>query len=311
MVLISSKSLFHCQVMLSLTGEYGQVELRSSITRMAGKVIGRDCMHEEDEQDNDGHKKIFHTATCNEIISSFTRRDRDFYQSITEAARRWSSQNGVSESKDRQANLLSHEAHTLMKLLNHGKDKSRDEEEVVKYGDHFIVSDFSSLLENLDNKYEAICHKSGLPWFLPLKVYFCFMLGWTINSMCSTRVVDISQDLLSSWWESLKILHFAGFRIQFALERLNRIVLAYYGLQAKDVAYENVEKIDREITELSQDIEKLETMLALKKARLNALKKRRERTASKEIVDPSLLAKCLREASALKWTIAGNGIFDK
>ena len=128
--------------------------------------------------------------------------------------------------------------------------------------------------------------------------------------MRTTRVVDISQELLSKWWKILKMVHFAGFNIQFALDRLDRIVFAYYGLQAK-AEKENLQKIDGEISELDQDVKKLEALLVDKRARLQELQKRRGHLASKEIVGSSFIDKCLGEASELKWRLAGEGLFEK
>ncbi|KAG6777960.1 hypothetical protein POTOM_017803 [Populus tomentosa] len=100
------------------------------------------------------------------------------------------------------------------------------------------------------------------------------------------------------------------FNIQFALDRLDRIVFAYYGLQTK-AEKENLQKIDGEISELDQDIKKLEALLVDKRARLQELQKRRGHVASKEIVGSSLIDKCLGEASELKWRLAGEGLFEK
>lgn len=289
------------EVKRSLLGYNGEVELKSLITKMAGKVIGKYYLPPQETGRGSGTKN----EDCNEIISRFRIEDTDLYRSISMAARHWA-QNDTTKSMGSQASLFPNEALTLMNLLYGGKDIFKEDRPIFKVEDHFLKSDFAYIREALG---DVILAKPTLQ-NSPVVDYFRFMLCWTINSMRTTRVVDISQELLSKWWKILKMVHFAGFNIQFALDRLDRIVFAYYGLQAK-AEKENLQKIDGEISELDQDVKKLEALLVDKRARLQELQKRRGHVASKEIVGSSFIDKCLGEASELKWRLAGEGLFEK
>ncbi|CAK7329520.1 unnamed protein product [Dovyalis caffra] len=206
------------EVKRSLLGDYGDVELKSSITKMAGRVIGQNYVPQAQYQELRWDSGT-NDEDCNKIASRFTRQDTDFYRSISKAARLWESQASLEALDD--------------------------------------VTPAESILRDS-----------------PAGYYFRFML-------C--------------------------FNIQFALDRLDRIVLSSYGLEAK-AEYENLEKMDKEIIELDQDIKELEAILVEKRARLLALQKRRGHAASKETLDSSLIDKCLGEASELKWWTGGEAL---
>ena len=97
--------------------------------------------------------------------------------------------------------------------------------------------------------------------------------------MINTKIVDVTEDLLLNWWTRLRILQFAGFKIQFAFDHLKRVVQAYLGLHVDDA----IDQINRDILALQ---EKLKCIIEAKSAR------------------SSLTEERLREASILKnWKV--------
>jgi hypothetical protein len=136
--------LFCCQVKRSLLGYNGEVELKSLITKMAGKVIGKYYLPPQETGRGSGTKN----EDCNEIISRFRIEDTDLYRSISMAARHWA-QNDTTKSMGSQASLFPNEALTLMNLLYGGKDIFKEDRPIFKVEDHFLKSDFAYIREAL------------------------------------------------------------------------------------------------------------------------------------------------------------------
>ncbi|KAF3957519.1 hypothetical protein CMV_017474 [Castanea mollissima] len=116
-------------------------------------------------------------------------------------------------------------------------------------------------------------------------------------SMTSTRVVDITKDLLLYWWTSLKMLQTARFEIQFAFNHLKRVAHAYFGLRVK----KQVANFDKVLFELHGEVQNLQN-------NIEALEKKREDIRSADSAKSNLTKECMREATVLKHAIASTGL---
>uniref|UniRef100_A0A7N2MJ97 Uncharacterized protein n=1 Tax=Quercus lobata TaxID=97700 RepID=A0A7N2MJ97_QUELO len=207
------------------------------------------------------------------------------------------------EESELEVFLLSDKNYTqFMKVLDRGgkipapfnsvkKDpdvnsKWAPKEEVASVGDYKIIQRFSPILEHLLSKHGDI---STMSMLRPrVKMYIYNMLCESIYSMMNTKVVDITEDLLLEWWTTLRILQFAKFKIQFAFDRLKRVMQAYLGLRVKKEVDNGLDKIDKDIL---------------------ALKERRKRLIAAKSENSSLTEERLREASILKNWKAGTLFF--
>ncbi|CAK7337253.1 unnamed protein product [Dovyalis caffra] len=139
-----------------------------------------------------------------------------------------------------------------------------------------------------------------------VKMFLALELCGKIRSMCTTRVADISKDHLLNWWKNLRAFQIAGFKVQFLSDRLERVTRACYGIQVKE--NKKLKEIDKEITKVSKHIEELKAKLMTETANLEALRKKRKVAESTRPCNPSLEAKCVKEALVLKWMLAGDGL---
>ncbi|CAK7337258.1 unnamed protein product [Dovyalis caffra] len=173
-------------------------------------------------------------------------------------------------------------------------------DEVVDVGDNKITQTLAPILQDLCAKYGDISAESTLRH--PVKTYYTIMLCGTVQSMCNTRIVDISQDLILTWWSNLKALQFVGFEVQHIFDRLKKVARPYFGLRVKEEVENGAAKVNKKIIKLSTDIEELT-------CKLEALKRKNEGIKSLESSKKSrLIEDCLEEAETLKWWHAGAGV---
>jgi hypothetical protein len=175
-----------------------------------------------------------------------------------------------------------------------------EKEELVKVRDYLVPESLVPILESLFAKYGdvSVDTKSLSP---RVKMFLFVILCRTIDNMCKTRVLDISEGRLIKWGKYLKALQSAGFKIQFAMDRLHRVVRAYIGLQLKEGVTKNRSYLDEEISKKSDEVEKLEE-------KLEALKVRRKQISEESVRKSSTAGEYLREATKLKWRKAGEGL---
>ncbi|KAF3950843.1 hypothetical protein CMV_023451, partial [Castanea mollissima] len=175
------------------------------------------------------------------------------------------------------------------------------EEELVNVRDYLVPQSLACILESLFAKYGDVSVEFTLS-SSRVKMFLYVILCGTIDSMCETRVQDISEDELIHWWTYLKALLSAGFKIQFAFDHLNRVVRAYFGLRLKKQVQETLSQLKRDITVCSAQLNELTTKLDL-------LKYKQKRIMSEESgKKSSLIDECLKEATRLKWRKAGQGL---
>ena len=175
------------------------------------------------------------------------------------------------------------------------------EEERVNVRGYLVPKSLVCILKSLFAKYGDVIVEFTLSSSRVKKFLFVILCG-TIDSMCETRVQDISEDELIHWWTYLKALLSAGFKIQFAFDHLNRVVRAYYGLQLKKQVNETLSLLERDIKLCSDQLKELKKKLDLLENKQKSIKS--EESANKS----SLIDECLKEATRLKWRKAGQGL---
>ena len=283
-----------------LKGEYGEVELRSTLGH-SGKLI----FENEAKEMVQKKEQVKKTLTLYAILKSWSKDEIEQLNSVLKSGERTlhiAQEDDNDKDSVCQTFLVSDEAYTrFMKVLDRGakipepfktvwratevSSEWAPNEEVANVGGYMVIQRLAPILKHLLSKHGDISATSMLRPMV--KMYLFHMLCECIYSMMNTNVVDIKEDLLCNWWTSLKILQFANFEIQFAFDNLKRVVHAYFGLHIKKEVDNTLDKIDREI---------------------QALKDKRKCIITAK---SNLIEECLREAWILKHGKAGAFFFHK
>ncbi|XP_030533634.1 uncharacterized protein LOC115743130 [Rhodamnia argentea] len=91
----------------------------------------------------------------------------------------------------------------------------------------------------------------------PKNLVFVMLCG-TIYSMDSTKVAEVTEELLYNWWKYLMFVHLSRFKIEFAIDRLKLVMRAHYNLRHDNNA---ILRMAIEIRELSQEIQESKSKL--------------------------------------------------
>lgn len=344
------------QVTLWLKGDYGDVELRTAIGKIAGKVISERqeamemCKNEAAQatkilsdpgveemealhdlltldqifkSDNVMHQKgvaqgiriqskpevgAKSSLTWNHILHSFSEDERKELNDVLMSEEPETSsdeENTVDELDSLDDSLFLDKAlKDLMQKLDSGPLELMDlwnkEEEVVNVRDYLVPQSLAPILECLFSKYGDVSVDSTLS--SRVKMYLFVILCGTIDSVCDTRILDITETKLTSWWKYLISLESAGFKIQFALDQLGSVTKAYFGLRLREQERVTLDELDVDITRYSAAVEEMTT-------KLDRLKFDRERIISeKSRKKSSLIEDCFKAAIKLKWKKAGEGL---
>lgn len=305
------------KIKLLLKGEYGDVELRSTLGH-SGKLICQNTTKIMRKKE-----RVKTTLTVYDILKSWSKDETEQLNSILRAGREEIviTKEDDHDHKDSvsEAFLFSDEAYTqFMKVLDRGAkistpfkcggevhEVSSDsfpkeevvevnfdwdlKEEVVSVEDYMVTLRLSPILKHLLCKHGDISSMSTLS--PKVKMYLFHMLCECIYSMIITKVVDITKNLLLKWWTCLMTLQFAEFDIQFAFDHLKRVAHAYLGLHVRNEGYNALNKMDSDIQELED--------------KCKALKDKRKYVKAAESAKSSLIKECLREASILRHGKAG------
>ncbi|KAK7846871.1 hypothetical protein CFP56_007360 [Quercus suber] len=243
----------HSQIISSLKGEHGDVELRSTLGHF-GKLICKNKAKEMVQK----KEQIKTALTLYDNLKSWSRNEIEQLNSVLR----------VEETENRdedsvfEAFLYYYKNYTefkkvidrvveipapFMSVENVEIDsKWAPKEEVASVGDYMIIQRLAPILEHLLSKHGDISATSMLR--PKVKMYLFNMLCDSIYSMINTKIVDVTVDLLLNWWTRLRILQFAEFKIQFAFDHLKRVVQACLLFQEDDTLNE----IDRDILALQE-----------------------------------------------------------
>ncbi|XP_050253951.1 uncharacterized protein LOC126700014 [Quercus robur] len=267
------------QIISSLNGDYGDVELRSTLGH-SGKLICKNKAKEMVQKKE--HVKT--TLTFYDNLKSWSRDEIEQLNSVlrVEMKKVIAKEDDNDEDSEFEAFLHSDKNYTqLTKVIDRiapfmsvENVQWAPKEEVASVGDYMIIRRLAPILEHLLSKHGDISAMSTLR--PKVKMYLFNMLCESIYSMINTKIVDVTEDLLLNWWTRLRILQLAEFKIQFAFDHLRRVVQAYLGLHVEKEEDDALDKIDRDILALQ---EKRKSIIAAKSAR-SSFTKERSREAS-------------------------------
>ncbi|KAJ7968272.1 Cysteine/Histidine-rich C1 domain family protein [Quillaja saponaria] len=105
------------------------------------------------------------------------------------------------------------------------------EQNLVVVGGYMISWKLVPVLKQLLGKYKNFTPDNSN--FTPeVKAVSIFFLCWVVNSMRKETIVYVTETKLAYWWYYLNALLHKGFKIDFLIEHLKRVIQAYFGLQA-------------------------------------------------------------------------------
>ena len=105
------------------------------------------------------------------------------------------------------------------------------ESEVVEARDCMVSRNCAPILELLFDKYGDI---SACSTANPrTKLCVLNIVGGVAQSMCNTKVKDITANLLFIWWKNFKLAQHVGFNVQFAFDHLYRLAQAQFRMKCE------------------------------------------------------------------------------
>ena len=174
------------------------------------------------------------------------------------------------------------------------------EEQVVNVRDYLVPQSLAPILESLFEKYGDVGAETNLS--PRVKMYLTVILCGTIDSMCCTRILDITEDKLLNWWQYSTALESTGFKIQFVHDQGTRVTKAYFGLRLRKLEDDTLQELETDITKYDAEVKEMTT-------KLERIKDQHKRITSEKYGKRSSLIKdCLRMAAKLKWKRAGAGL---
>ncbi|KAF5751997.1 hypothetical protein HS088_TW02G01016 [Tripterygium wilfordii] len=141
-------------------------------------------------------------------------------------------------------------------------------------------------------------------WAPIQKMGFLNVFCAIICEMCNTKVRVVDESLLNKWRRTLPLVQLAGFEIEFAVDRLNKITRVYFAMKAKSF----LSKVKSKVEELSVGVKELEAKLEAEKMNLEklALEVEQHETVI-EYRRSALLEECFNDLSQLRWKKAWDG----
>ncbi|KAG6650278.1 uncharacterized protein LOC122312970 [Carya illinoinensis] len=291
------------EVISTLAGEYGDAELRSPLGQL-GRVLlinPKDAKHMIQNKEDQLLQPLPASRSLSDILDSLSEAEKKELLSSGLQIRGSEIVTG-NPFDDEKILQFSDESYShFMKFLHHGESFYEEfqldgnihkyysfkldlDDKVVYVGDHMVTRKYASIIRSLLSKHGDVSVGSSTS-SPELKMCFFHVLCECIYSMSNTSVVEITDDKLVKWWRSLIILQSAGFRIEFAFDRLKRVAHAHFGAYVRKL-------VDKTRQELDRDIE--------------ALTEKRKRIIVAESAKSSLVVECLREAEVLKQSKAGS-----
>ena len=174
------------------------------------------------------------------------------------------------------------------------------EEQVVNVRDYLVPQSLAPILESLFEKYGDVGAETNLS--PRVKMYLIVILCGTIDSMCCTRILDITEDKLLNWWQYSTALESAGFKIQFVHDQRTRVTEAYFGLRLRKLEDDTLQELETDITKYDAEVKEMTT-------KLERIKDQHKRITSEKYGQRSRSIKdCLRMAAKSKWKRAGAGL---
>lgn len=126
------------------------------------------------------------------------------------------------------------------------------ESKVVNVGDYMVSQNFASILKSLFEKYGDISANSSLNPRTKTRLFNIFC--GVAYSMCNTKVTT---NLLFYWWKHFKLVHHAGFNIQFAFDNLYRLAQSWFRLYQEFQTDKTLFSYHAQISDLTSKLEEL------------------------------------------------------
>ncbi|CAL5409094.1 unnamed protein product [Camellia sinensis] len=222
------------------------------------------------------------SLTLKQFLDSFNGDENKEVQGVFDAYRRDSQGDSSDNPKD---SLYLDEASTeIMKILVSKNQVTMPWEnwnstsKLIKVDDYMILENLAPILGTLFGKYGDFCGMSNLS--PKAKMLYIMTVCDAVNSMLSTKVKNITKNVLLSWFHCFMLGHFAGFEIQFASGRLTRVVRSHFGLQADVSTDLTLAKLDEEIGEQRALLDSKEIIASEQDREIDKL---RERIASMQL----------------------------
>ncbi|OWM72433.1 uncharacterized protein LOC116201366 [Punica granatum] len=168
---------------------------------------------------------------------------------------------------------------------------------IVKVGNNMIPSQFVPIYRELVDRYGDFSADSELSPVAKAVIFHLFFA--VVYSMRGTQVRNITDDLLCTWQYYLRGVQNAGFKIQFAIDNLEKLLRARCGLKVMEFRDDTGKNLEVRVEELSKQIDE-------KEAKLEALKSIREKYRKPREAEETLVKQCLIEAANWKWKDVGD-----
>lgn len=157
--------------------------------------------------------------------------------------------------------------------------------------------DFISVCKTLFEKFGDIISDScdlspGL-----MKAFLVLLCG-VVNGLCETRIIDITDELMFTWWHRLKLVQHGGHKIEFAFEHLKSIADANYGFNAQVYKDSAIYKLHANKAELAREVEEGTAELEKRKKQIEECKKQMEERTKQidDVISNHLTKRSRREA---------------
>ncbi|KAB1211717.1 hypothetical protein CJ030_MR6G022433 [Morella rubra] len=283
----------HCvmsEVLSILKGEHGVVDMRTVGTRMTIENIRQSAENIAEKGENKG-------PSVREMINSLNEDEKEELASCCFQPLRWNIGKIVVTSifEDQKDGSNEEDFKVLMNRLEWSiADPTKQwkfeeyEQESVNVEGYMLPPELAPILTDIFAKYGDVSRESKLKHKV-VKSILLSCLCWTVNKMCKTLVVEISEDLLTLWWCNLKGMQTAGFKVEFIVDRLNKVTHSYFVIEARKQESgmsEELEAISKEVEAMSREVE----------ARARKLKALQQKVRSYNM------------HPVMKWTFAGEGL---
>ncbi|KAK9993837.1 hypothetical protein SO802_023540 [Lithocarpus litseifolius] len=116
------------------------------------------------------------------------------------------------------------------------------EEQVVNVRDYLVPQSLAPILESLLEKYGDMGAETNLS--SRVKMYLIVILCGTIDSVCCTRILDITEHKLLNWRQYLRALEYVGFKIQFVHDQWRGVTKAYFGLRLRKLEDDTLQELE-------------------------------------------------------------------
>ena len=211
-------------MLLSVSGKRGDVELR---------IVDRDNIDEKISKRGLTLKEIFNSSNEDEK-REFEDAEAAIVDLVEEIMSKADSGNRDSILEDL---VNSDEAFIrILKNLNYPMRKDilnmtflELESKVVEVRDYMVSRNCAPILEPLFDKYGDISASSSSNPRTKMRVLN--IVGGVAQSMCNTKVKDITANLLFNWWKNFKLAQHVGFTVQFAFDHLYRLAQAQFRME--------------------------------------------------------------------------------